>query len=214
MIGRDQHLSQNEMMIAESVALFHDVGRFPQYAKYKTFKDSASVNHGELGAAILIEQGVIKRLPSDEQSIIYDAVKFHNALKLPDLKNSESIKYLKLIRDADKLDIWRIFAEQYETDEDNRASAAGLGLADTNEYSDEVIACLYDNKIALLSRLKTLNDFKLTQLSWVYDINFKISLMLFLERGYLERIGGSLPQTTKIKGGLSILKAYIHQRLN
>lgn len=32
--------TQNYKLIAEAIALFHDIGRFPQYAKYKTFKDN------------------------------------------------------------------------------------------------------------------------------------------------------------------------------
>ncbi len=48
-IARDESLDSGDAMVAETVALFHDVGRFPQYAEYKTFRDRDSVNHGELG---------------------------------------------------------------------------------------------------------------------------------------------------------------------
>jgi hypothetical protein len=47
-------LNDNYLMPAETVALFHDVGRFPQYARYKTFRDGISVNHGLLGAVKLL----------------------------------------------------------------------------------------------------------------------------------------------------------------
>lgn len=49
-------LKENQTMLAEAIALFHDIGRFPQYAKYRTFRDSISVNHGMLGTQTLIEK--------------------------------------------------------------------------------------------------------------------------------------------------------------
>src|SRR5208282_2522030 len=115
-IAREESLGAGDAMIAEAIALFHDVGRFPQYAKYKTFMDSLSVNHGELGAKELAAAGILNNLPVREQEIITTAVKFHNAFKIPDLVRRDAIVFLKLVRDADKLDIWRIFNEYYSKD--------------------------------------------------------------------------------------------------
>ena len=42
--------------LAETMALFHDVGRFPQYVRYRTFEDSRSTNHAVLGAKTLLER--------------------------------------------------------------------------------------------------------------------------------------------------------------
>ena len=53
-IAKGLSLSNDQIILAETVALFHDIGRFPQYAKYKTFRDSISVNHGLLGAQTLL----------------------------------------------------------------------------------------------------------------------------------------------------------------
>ena len=39
--------------LAELAALFHDVGRFPQYARYRTFHDQMSVNHAYQGVVTL-----------------------------------------------------------------------------------------------------------------------------------------------------------------
>ena len=47
-----------------TAGLLHDVGRFPQYSMYGTFFDSASVDHGCLGAEIITEkfdwEGILK----------------------------------------------------------------------------------------------------------------------------------------------------------
>src|SRR5208337_3714388 len=81
-IAREESLCSGDAMIAEAAALFHDIGRFPQYAKYKTFMDSLSINHGELGAKELAGTGILNSLPVHEQEIITTAVKFHNAFKI------------------------------------------------------------------------------------------------------------------------------------
>src|SRR5208283_1642576 len=90
-IAGEESLGAGDAMIAEAVALFHDVGRFPQYAKFKTFNDSLSVNHGALGAAELAASGILNKLPDNEQEIITTAVKFHNAFKIPELVRRDAI---------------------------------------------------------------------------------------------------------------------------
>jgi hypothetical protein len=212
-IARSLFPSENEILLAEAIALFHDVGRFPQYAKYKTFRDSISVNHGVLGATVLLENRVLQGLPENEQDLIIQAVKFHNAFAIPDIKDDRAILFLKLIRDADKLDIWRIFIEHYEEPEDERASAAGLGLPDVPEYSKGILSCLHKRQMASLLKVKTLNDFKLLQLSWVYDLNFEASFRLLLERNYINKIAAKLPDTTEIKEAIPFLIEFAEEKI-
>ena len=40
-------LSDDKISLAEAVGLLHDIGRFEQYARYKTFLDYRSINHVE-----------------------------------------------------------------------------------------------------------------------------------------------------------------------
>jgi len=211
-ISQTEHLNENELLLAETAALFHDVGRFPQYAKYRTFLDSISVNHGRLGAEVLEEKNVLARMPVDEQDLIITAVKFHNAFEIPSFKDGQKILFLRLIRDADKIDIWRVFSEYFEGPEEERASAAGLGLPDGPGYSKNVLSCLYMKTSASLSDVKTLNDFKLMQLSWAYSLNFRYSFRLMAERNFIERISSLLPQTEEITGAIAVLKEYVDAR--
>jgi len=213
LIAVEQSLTQNEIMLAETAALFHDVGRFSQYAKYKTFNDSISLNHGKLGAGILEKERLLKSLPEDEQELIIHTVKFHNAFSLPTLENQGMILFLKLIRDADKLDIWRVFTEYYGGSEAERASATTLELPDIPGYSEEVLSFLYKKQIVPNALLKTLNDFKLLQLSWVYDLNFRTSFRLLLEQDFIKRISAKLPQTEKIKKASLLLQEYANKKL-
>ncbi|MCL4475936.1 MAG: HD domain-containing protein [Nitrospirae bacterium] len=206
-------LSSEGILLAETIALFHDTGRFPQYAEYKTFIDAVSVNHALLGVEILNEKKVLADLPEKEQELVLQAVKFHNVYALPDIEDDEGLFFLKLIRDADKLDIWRVFIEYYEAPPEERASAVGLGLPEGAGYSEEVLSSLYEKRVVSLSSLKTLDDFKLLQLSWIYDLNFKASLKLLLAGNYIDRIVRTLPRSDEIRRVPPFLREYIHQRL-
>jgi hypothetical protein len=207
-------LDEEKKLLSETIALFHDVGRFPQYARFKTFRDSDSVNHGILGAETLREKKIVEELPAHEQEIILKAVKFHNAFSVPRNEREEIIFFIRLIRDADKLDIWRVFLEYYESPAEGKASAVGLGLPDVPEYTKEVVTVIYKKEIIRLVDLKTLNDFKLLQLSWIFDLNFTPSFQLLKERNYIERITAHLPQTEEISTVEAFLKEYVQQQLS
>ncbi len=213
-ITKDFNISVNETRLAETGALFHDIGRFPQYAKYKTFKDAISINHGLLGAKTLIKENVLCNLSNDEQELIIQAVKFHNAFAIPTTVNGDIILLLKLIRDADKIDIFRVFIEYYESPKEERASATAFGLPDTPEYSQVMLSCILKRQVASYSNLKTENDFKLMKLSWIYDMHFEASIKLLQERNYVNRIINKLPQTNEIISAMAVLKEFISQRLS
>jgi HD superfamily phosphohydrolase YqeK len=208
-------LDENKGLIAEAAALFHDLGRFPQYARYKTFRDSISINHGKLGADVLLQENILLALPENEQSIIINAVKFHNAITVPGLEDGEEKHILKMVRDADKLDIWRIFLGFFEAGPaDDWASEAGLGLPDMPGYSDDVLASIFNKQTASLKSLRSLNDFKIMLMSWVYDLNFGPSVKLLVERDYLNRLASLLPQTGDVTKAKALLAEYLGRRLD
>jgi hypothetical protein len=198
-IGRGESLDVEQMLIAETVALLHDVGRFEQYRQYKTFRDSTSVNHAELGAQIVEDYEVLSPLFPHERNIIAHAVEFHNTFSIPKKLPEDTQFFLKLIRDADKLDIWRVFIEYFAQPESERASAVGLDLPDKPECSPDVLDQISNGKMVRLSSVKTLNDFKVMQLSWVYDINFPTSLNLLVERESIKELASTLPVNDQVE---------------
>lgn len=203
----------NTALMAETIALFHDVGRFPQYARYKTFRDLSSVDHGLLGTEVLMENKVLVNIPEKEQEIIIEAIRFHNAIEISGDRTAATLPFLKLVRDADKLDIWRIFLEYYDSNEETRASAVSLSLPDLPEYSREILSCLYKKLMISYSEATTLNDFKLIQLLWVYDLNFAASVKILKENSFIERLASKLPQTDDIKQAMIYLQDYVDERL-
>lgn len=212
-ICREEALSPEQQDIAEIIALFHDIGRFPQYHQYKTFKDSDSVNHAALGVQILTEKHVLAAFSKPVQDVIIKSIRFHNVFILPGFLSPEESLFLKLIRDADKLDIWRVFIEFYTLPEGERASAVGLGFPDVPGFSDEVISTLNNRQIVNLTMLRTMNDFKLLQLSWVFDLNFAASFRMLKCRDYISTLAATLPENAVITEAISRIYTYVDEKL-
>jgi hypothetical protein len=206
--------SSRRLLLAEVAALCHDLGRFPQFREFRTFKDSESLNHAHLSAQILKQNDVLNFLDAAEQKSVLVAVRLHNVFLVPAGLPPETEDLLRLLRDADKLDIWRVFVEYFSAPEAERASAAGLGFPDAPGCSPEVLAALGREEMVQLSSLKSLNDFKLLQLSWVYDINFRSTLRLIEERGVLERLAAILPQDEAVLGVFARVRSHMERRLN
>lgn len=201
------------LMLAQVAALCHDLGRFPQYQEYRTFLDSRSVNHALLSAQILKQSSVLEFLPKPERDSVHFAVRLHNTFHIPQGLPAETEDLLRLVRDADKLDIWRVFIEYFFAPEDERASAAGLGFPDLPCCTPEVLAAVEAGQMVHLTLLKSLNDFKLLQLSWVYDINFGSTLRLIKERRVLEQLSATLPKDEAVLAVLDRVTRYLEERL-
>ncbi len=212
-IARDLPMNGEDTLLAEAIGLFHDVGRFRQYQTYKTFDDSISVNHATLGASVLLENNALRGLPQQERDLIIHSVTLHNVFSLPEGLDNRTLLFARLVRDADKLDILRVVIEYFGQEEGSRAEAVALGLPDAPGHSPEVLACLTRGEMARKSDLTTLNDFKLLQLAWLYDLNFASSLRMVLERQYIDKLAGMLPGTDEIKQAVELVRAHVDGRL-
>ena len=100
--------------LAELAALFHDLGRFPQYARYRTFHDQMSVNHAYQGVVTLKEHRVLEDLPGAVRRLVLGAVALHNRRFLPQGLPKELRDLTKILRDADKLDIFQVMLAHFK----------------------------------------------------------------------------------------------------
>jgi hypothetical protein len=207
-------LDDNQMRIAETVALLHDVGRFPQFAKYRTYNDVKSVNHCCLGVEVLAQEGVLESLDSQEKEWIRTAVAHHGRKDLPADLNGQGLLFLKLIRDADKLDILRIVTEIYRRHKDDPGKHSfEIELPDEPRVSPQVLEAVLAGQLIEYRSLRTLNDIRLCQIGWVYDLNFTASLERFKAVNLLDELLSYLPQTSEIAEVGRGIHRYIDARL-
>ncbi|MBN2034667.1 MAG: HD domain-containing protein [Deltaproteobacteria bacterium] len=193
-IGWSLDLSKEDLCLAEASGLLHDIGRFEQYRRYRTFSDYKSENHAALGARIIQAAGILAGLEPVAADIILRAVAYHNRADLPLEEKEPCLFFLKLLRDADKLDIWRVVTEYYRNARFRRNRTIELDLPDVDRVSKPVYEALMQGRLVQTADLKTLNDFKLLQIGWIYDINFPMTFNIIEEKKYLERILDALPR--------------------
>lgn len=213
-IGTQLNLNDGELRLAEIIALLHDVGRFEQYARYHTFRDQKSENHATLGISILKRFGVLEPVNEATRTLILRVIGFHNRATLPHGESETCLFFTKLLRDADKLDIWKVVTDYYHRKDGRRNGALELDLPDTSEISEQVYRDLVNQRIVDVKHIRNLNDFKLLQMGWAFDVNFSPTLRSVKSRRYLEKIRDVLPNTDKMRTVYNVVRVYLDHRLN
>jgi hypothetical protein len=211
-IGASLNLSGEEFCQAEITALLHDIGRFEQYRRYRTFADYQSEDHAGLGVQVIRTEGILQDFEQANADMIIRVVGHHNRANLPQEEEARCLFFLKLLRDADKVDIWHVVTEYYQNSDNNRNPALELDLPDEDRVSDSAYEALMKGNLVQMMDLKSLNDFKLLQLGWVYDLNFRRTFQIVRERRYLEKIRQALPQNlSRVEEVYDRVKAYLER---
>jgi putative nucleotidyltransferase with HDIG domain len=167
--------NERDKKLINIIALFHDIGRFEQYTKYKTFNDYISIDHGKLGVDILRESKILdEEFNKEEIEIIEIAIINHNKKDIEDGLNNRQMFHCKVIRDLDKLDIYRVYLKYYNHDPEYIKK----------DFYDKLMT---NNKIDYRNA-KTNTDYAVLKLSWIYDFNFKYTLDRVLKKNYIEKI--------------------------
>ena len=206
-------LSENDSRIAFVSALFHDIGRFPQYQKYRTFRDPDSENHAKLSLWELHRHSVLRRVDVVERQIIRRAIFFHNRLRIPENLDWKTLLHCRLIRDADKVDILRVMTEHFQTAESLRNPVVTLGLGSGMSVREEVYRTLLDKRIMNYAEMKNTNELKVLQMSWVFDINFRPTFEIVKERDNIGILAATLPDSPLLREALDFVNGYMEKRL-
>jgi len=207
-------LDENNSRIALAIAILHDIGRFEQFVKYQTYHDPKSTNHALLGLDVIHKTKPLDGLDLHEQQLIETAIKHHGIKELPANLQQDHLLFAKLIRDADKIDIYYVVIEGYKQYARNpNGFRLERELPDEPGYSMELIEAILAGQRFDYHRLRTWNDMKLIQLDWVYDVNFVPTLVRIKQRKLLEQILGFLPKTPDIEKVREKVFQYINQRI-
>lgn len=197
-LSTDLRWTASEQNNAEAMGLLHDTGRFQQFVKHHTFSDAASIDHGELGWRIVREEGFLTRLPHEEQRPILDGIRYHNNRFIPAPLPHHSLSYVQLIRDADKLDIYRVVLEALDHDgfQDIREMLPDIRL--DRSVSDAFADQVRQGKAGDLSQVQSLGDFLLLHMRWVYDFNYSVAVQKVLDREILPRLANHIEDHSEV----------------
>jgi hypothetical protein len=215
-IGLSLALPGEDLRLAEAAALLHDVGRFPQYSRYKTFSDRRSCDHAALSVEVLREEGVLDGIDPGERELILRAISYHNRASLPEEESDgRRLFFSRLLRDADKLDVWALLLDYYRRRETEgyRNAALELDLSDGGGISEEVYRDLIAGEIVKMKNVSSLDDFQLLLASWIFDLNYQPSLVNVRDRAYLKRTREHLPRSEEVNRIFDLLESRLEERI-
>ena len=201
-------LSEHDIELAEIIGLFHDVGRFRQYSIYKTFNDADSEDHADLGIKVIDELDFFKELSTVDNEIVHFAIKNHNKKHIASTDDERKILFAKIIRDADKLDIYRVL-EPFLAQENADKMPKFIKGKERAEISPDFVENFIAGNQADYRQIRTNGDRKIVRLMWVYDINYAWTMNKIVERGYIEKIVEALPMNEGVAKGVERLRKHV-----
>jgi len=165
---------------ALAAALLHDTGRYEQLKRYDTFRDSDSVDHAVFSHDIVREKGWV----TDEA--VLHAVLWHNRRDLPETMEPLTAIAAHTVRDADKLDIFRVLEDQIANTDWRGDARAFWNLSVSAPPNPAVVAAIEAGKPVDYQNIKSLSDFVLIQVGWIRsELHFETTRRLCRERGHL-----------------------------
>jgi hypothetical protein len=204
--------SSEEVHLAEAVGLCHDVARFPQFLKYKTFSDADSVDHGDFGAETLQNETFLDGLGEEARDLILHSVQYHNKKDLPRTLSAHEEKHLRLIRDADRLDIFFVCVESMGSGGAQKNPEVMMGVDFEAPPSPAILDQFERGETIDYSYLKSMADRFVLQLSWMHDMSYASSKRLICERNVIEQFIELLPvKTDRLLRCFEVTDAFLRQ---
>ncbi|MDD3219499.1 MAG: HD domain-containing protein [Lachnospiraceae bacterium] len=185
-IARSLKLSGDDCELNWEIGMLHDIGRFEQLKRYDTFMDSESIDHAEFGADLLFKEGLIEWFEPDtsKYELMEMAIRCHNRYEIPVNLNNREKLFAQVIRDADKIDIFRA---NYETGMENIYNVTSEELKQAS-VTPAVYEAFLEGHTVLRSLKKTPVDHLIGHLSLFFGLVYPESQMMVMEQGYMWKL--------------------------
>lgn len=178
-LAQKLQLTEEQKKIAYLIGILHDIGRFEQQAKYHSYDDTITIDHGSYGAKLL-KDGLLKKFyQGNYEDCIIQAVRNHNQLTINENVQGENLLFCKMIRDTDKADIYYLLAT-------NEIAFQPLDVGDTI-ISEKVKKEFYQNKAISRYDIVSKYDTVVLRLAIVFDIYYTDTMLLILNNDYLNQ---------------------------
>ena len=173
--------------MGEVCALLHDTARYSQCRDFGTFRDRDSFDHADAAVGIIEEQGWLAALAEEERRFILTAVRVHNKRDVPAALAGLEADLAHLVRDADKLDIFRVLEEAVNDGSLFENPEIAWALPAKGTPNAEVVEAVSRGESVSYDTIHTLADFVLIQVGWLNGgLHFKAAARIALERKTLE----------------------------
>ncbi|MCL2228554.1 MAG: HD domain-containing protein [Firmicutes bacterium] len=189
MLAKELKLDIRNQFLAQLIGLLHDFARFEQWAKYETFWDKKSFDHGDRACELLFGKGYIKHfaIPTEYYPAIRFAIKNHNKYEIctdsiPLCGDFDVLFHAKLIRDADKIAIVRELIN-------SKGSAELPGKGElVPGISQGSIDSANEGRLASKDKAITIADGILAWMSYVFDLNTQAAKDYFVKNDLVMKL--------------------------
>ena len=186
-IAKKLNLNKEDYDLACLIALLHDIGRFEQLKEYDSYDDTLGMNHAEFGIKLLFEENYIRKFveEKDFDEIIYKAIANHNKYKV-DFNGftDREIMHAKIIRDADKLDNFRVKEkESFVALFEEGMNEDKVGKQD---ITDKIYKTFESHSLILSSDRVTYMDHWVSFIAFIFDMNYDASLEFIKDKNYID----------------------------
>lgn len=199
------NFNEEDTYIIKTIGLLHDIGRFEQLKLISSYNDT-DFDHAAYGALILFKEGLIEKFNVDPK--YYDIIEFailnHNKYAIEDTNDERKIMFAKIIRDADKIDIF-----------DAYTYLKAYNITNIDDDVTNEVAIQFRKHEAINNKIrKTKADLLLSLIAYVFDINYIESLEIINEQNYLDELYNQIANKEKFKEYFEIAKDYIKERID
>ena len=179
-IAENLNLNKEQIELSTLIGLLHDIARFEQWTRFETYNDQKSIDHGDLAVEILEENNFIRKFIEEDKydEIIKVAIKNHNKYKIEGLEGEEFLQ-AKIIKDADKIDIFYQIVTQYFKPVD---------VVEKQDIPDDCFEQFKSEKCILKKVNQTEIEGLVLVASFIYDVYFNYSLKIIKDEEYIERM--------------------------
>lgn len=177
-----------EADLAWLCGMLHDIGRFEQVRIYHTFSDALSIDHAVFGADLLFKNRLIDNfdlnLSCEKSSLIEKCIRNHSLYRLPKDLSSTQKMYSNILRDSDKIDIFRVHCATPLEEIYN------ISTKDLREsfVSEDVKRCFKQRKAVLNELKKTPADNVVSLVCLYFELTYPISKDIAKKQGYIDKL--------------------------
>ena len=214
-IAASLNCDESDTDLAWLIALLHDIGRFAELSVFHTF-DGTRFDHAKYGADLL-GRGLLRRFIVDDSydRLILKAISNHSKLVIEDGLTPHELFHARLIRDADKLDNFRV---KLETTPEETFPGYGFTneILSTSGISDSVMESVRQRQCVKLEDRKEPLDYYVCIMAFIFDLNYPYSRSYVKMNDIIRRMIRSLNCKDEVTCGKldeirAIMEAYLQE---
>lgn len=179
------NLSEEDIALAELIGLLHDIGRFEEIKVMNGF-NSVKFNHATYASTMLFENNLIREFIEEDKydNVIKNAIENHNKLKIDAGLDEKSLLHARIIRDADKLDNYRVKKEE-KIEEIFAGRVNSKEELENSLINNKVYETVLSKKcVDIHDRVYPL-DYWICVLAFTFDLFFKETLQIVKDNNYI-----------------------------